>query len=398
MDEVPVPVAAETDYNIGAMYFPGWKPGHHIGWDKIKPFPRRKPLLGWYDESDPRVADWEIKWALEHGISFFAYCWYRGKNLGKPVRVEDLHLGHGLHEALFKSQYVDQFKFCIMWANHVPVVESLDDFKQHVIPFWINQYFLHGSYLKVHNKPILHIFDPWLLARDLGGIDAVKAAIEALNEACLKVGFDGAWTMARSQSFDRDELTNVKKMGFDYVFAYCWAPGFSETEPPPEQYPSRETAVRYQLDSMRRWQEMGILPFLPTATMGWDPKPWENAGCFWLRPENMLRFKLLPEDYRRVCEGVKEMMVEFPSTSLARRMLLLDNWNEWGEGHYISPHQEHGFDYLDVVRDVFTKAPIEHVDLRPEDVGMGPYGSEKTSSFSRFTKGGQRRVPGVGAS
>jgi len=54
-------------------------------------------------------------------------------------------------------------------------------------------------------------------------------------------------------------------------------------------------------------------------------------------------------------------------------MLLLDNWNEWGEGHYIAPYREYGFGYLDAVRKVCTSAPEPHEDLIPEDIGMGPY-------------------------
>ena len=54
-------------------------------------------------------------------------------------------------------------------------------------------------------------------------------------------------------------------------------------------------------------------------------------------------------------------------------MLLLDNWNEWGEGHYLAPYREYGFGYLDAVRRVFSDAPEAHDDLIPEDVGLGPY-------------------------
>ena len=62
-----------------------------------------------------------------------------------------------------------------------------------------------------------------------------------------------------------------------------------------------------------------------------------------------------------------------PATELGSKMLLLDNWNEWGEGHYIAPYREFGFGYLDAVRKVFGDAPEPHVDLIPEDIGMGPY-------------------------
>ena len=62
-----------------------------------------------------------------------------------------------------------------------------------------------------------------------------------------------------------------------------------------------------------------------------------------------------------------------PQQSLSSKLLLLDNWNEWSEGHYLAPHREYGFGYLDAVRKVFSDAPEEHVDLIPEDIGFGPY-------------------------
>jgi hypothetical protein len=69
----------------------------------------------------------------------------------------------------------------------------------------------------------------------------------------------------------------------------------------------------------------------------------------------------------------KEFIGTLPSRELGSRMLLLDNWNEWGEGHYIAPYREFGFGYLDAVRTVFSDASEPHLDLIPEDVGLGPY-------------------------
>ncbi len=97
------PRPAKTKYLVGAHYFPGWKEGTHFvpwpgetqawGWYKIEPYLNRTPLLGYYDEGSPEVADWEIKWALEHGISYFVYCWYRQRdNVGKPISVDTLRL------------------------------------------------------------------------------------------------------------------------------------------------------------------------------------------------------------------------------------------------------------------------------------------------------------------
>ena len=114
-DYVPPPEPATADRLIGAHYFPGWKPGAYRGWSVLADYPERKPVLGWYDESNPEVTDWEIKWALEHGIGFFVYCWYRDKeNAGKRVGVSDVRMGHAIHEGLFGCRHKEQFRFAIM--------------------------------------------------------------------------------------------------------------------------------------------------------------------------------------------------------------------------------------------------------------------------------------------
>jgi hypothetical protein len=68
-------------------------------------------------------------------------------------------------------------------------------------------------------------------------------------------------------------------------------------------------------------------------------------------------------------------MDALPSGHLGSKIILLDNWNEFGEGHYIAPHRQYGFGYLDAVRKVFTDAPEPHCDIVPQDVGLGPYDS-----------------------
>jgi hypothetical protein len=78
-------------------------------------------------------------------------------------------------------------------------------------------------------------------------------------------------------------------------------------------------------------------------------------------------------------------MDALPADSLGRRMVMIDNWNEWGEGHYIMPHRQHGFGYLDAIRAVFTEAPAAHEDLIPEDVGLGPYDSRFREHVAKET-------------
>jgi hypothetical protein len=146
-------------------------------------------------------------------------------------------------------------------------------------------------------------------------------------------------------------LKLMKDMGFDYTFAYCWGGGGT-----PQQ------SIDAQMNSIKKTQELGIIPEVVNVSQGFSG--WNDESSIW---------KIPPKDYEGLLRQAKDFISTFPSNQLGSKMLLLDNWNEWGEGHYIAPYREYGFGYLDAVRKVFSNAPEEHVDLIPEDIGLGPY-------------------------
>jgi hypothetical protein len=362
---VPPPQVAHSDYLVGCHYCPLWKQGSRSsGWELITPYPEREPVLGWYDEGSPEVADWEIKWCLEHGIQFFVYCWYRASQ-GGPV---EQNLGHAIHEGLFHARYESLFKWCIMWENqnkgHAGVA-SEEDFLNNLLPFWIETYFKRPSYLKIDNKPLLFIYRPEYLVDDLGSVEKVKQALGKAREACKQAGFDGLYILGEYRGTDPRPLQLMVDEGLDYAFQYCWPVGGN---------PAPDVAIKAQESYWRSWQQQNIIPFTLTLTMGWDSTPWHPTFSAWHLP---------PKDFETLCEDAKAFMQTMPEGSLGRKVVLLDNWNEFGEGHYIAPHREYGFGYLDAVRNAFTDAPEQHVDLVPDDVGLGPYDSlfKKTLQF-----------------
>jgi hypothetical protein len=107
---------------------------------------------------------------------------------------------------------------------------------------------------------------------------------------------------------------------------------------------------------------MGIIPEIVTVSMGWTG--WQDEGSIW---------KLSPKDFKTLCLKAKEFIKTLPSSQLGSKIILIDNWNEFGEGHYIMPHRHYGFGYLDAIREAFSDAPKEHIDLIPQDLGLGPY-------------------------
>ena len=360
-DYVPEPKPVDSERYVGMIYCPLWKPGDHYGWHMMeRSMPWRKPALGWYDESLPEVTDWEIKWNLEHGVDFLFYCWYRAYgNEGKPV---EQMLSHAIHDGLFKARYRDRIKFCIMWTNtHYSGIASLDDLMENLLPFWMENYFKRSNYLIIDNKPLLAVYDIRRLIKDLGDEAAVKDALNNMREACVSEGFDGLWITGESRHWWPDYLEIMAACGFDASFAYVWnnvPDGASE-----------EVARDTILSNQRKRIEWDLLPDIPTVSAMWDPSLWEQ----YVHNKKSAHYHMGPESFRRLCEEVKALTDALPKESLARRVILVDNWNEWGEGHYLAPCREHGFEYLDVLRDVFTNAPRTHTDLIPEDVGLGPY-------------------------
>jgi len=357
---IPEPVPAPTSMLVGAHHCPLWEADRPTMWLNLLKHPERTPALGLYSQEHPEVSDWETKWAVEHGVSFFIYCWYRTSQGGAVKTM----FGSAIHDALFKSRFVNQMKFTIMWENQArgkAGVADEQDLFSNLLPYWMENYFKHPSYLKVDNKPVLFIYRPEFLIDDLGGVPNVARAFARMRQVCREAGFDGLYLLGEYRGTDPQHLELMKSLGLDYTFAYCWhVPG----SPQPDQ------AVQAQMDSIRKTQELNVLPQVVTVSQAWSG--WQDEGSIW---------KIPPPQYEGLLRQAKEFTASLPKDQLGSRMLLLDNWNEWGEGHYIAPYREYGFGYLDAVRRVFSTSPDDHLDLLPEDIGRGPYDTAVRTYF-----------------
>lgn len=360
---VPVPVPAKTQYTLWTHYCALWKHGTHYGWKKIEPWPERKPLLSWYNEGTPEVADWHIKFMVEHGISGVIYCWYR-TSVNEPVKQS---LGHALDDGLLKARYLSMITFGIMWENGCAQgVSSTDDLMQNVLPFWIERYFSNPSYLRFNGRPILYIWQPARLREQLGGSENLRAALNLMRAECERRGLGGLYIVG-AQAQDKTSIEALAKEGWDATSAY--GNGWREPEKltvagnytcaPVEGFiDQQETIWRFKRD-------LNLLPDFRVAMMGWDPRPWHEKGFFW--SENTA------DKFRDLCQRAKASIDSTTGRAgLGTNTVLFCCWNEFGEGHYIEPTRGSGFAYLDAIRDVFCEAPKEHTDIIPQDVGLAP--------------------------
>jgi len=362
LDAVPPPRPVATDILVGAMHCPLWESGRLDLWRGVLRHPERMPALGLYDQGNPQVAEWEAKWALEHGISFFVYCWYRDGQ-GAAVRTR---FGRGLHDGLFKSRVAETMRFAIMWENQARGhggVEGESDLLDNLVPYWIETFFKRPNYLLVDGRPVLFVYDTEGFIRDLGGPGQAERAVEAMRDACRAAGLAGLTVIGEHRGFVPATLDSMRDIGVDASFAYCWhLPGS----------PDPDTAVAGQIAAMRAIRDRGVLPQVVTVSQGWSG--WHDEDTVWSIP---------PDGFERLLRHAKRIVTSQPADQLGSRMILLDNWNEWSEGHFIAPSRHYGFGYLDAVRNVFATAPGEHVDLLPEDVGLGPYDAAARAALAR---------------
>lgn len=342
---VPPPVPADTSpYLLGAIHCPLSDDGHR--WKSIARFPDREPALGWYDEGTPEVTDWEIKWALDHGISFFLTCWYRDRN--SPPSVVKPALGDWLHQGLPESRYGKQMRFALMFENGHQKFRgetSRDDLLDNLLPFWIENYFKRPNYLLIDGSPLFAIYDVNRFISDLGGPEEARAAIDAMRSACRDAGFEGLYLLGQSCWGGPQDLKNqvkaVHSAGMDNSFAYHW-PTFTgvfgaELRPAAEQVMMAQQSL---------WQDLPQ-PSIPTLSMGWDSEPWHFS-------ESRSQWRLNPAEFKVLCQRAKSLIDRRGPVTTAGRLILLDNWNEFGEGHYLMPTRGYGFGHLNAVREVFA--------------------------------------------
>lgn len=342
----PQPAALRGDCLLGVQSCSLWKEGDaYAGWDYVYPFAdRRKPLLGWYDEGNPEVADWEIKWQVEHGIQFEQYCWYRPNDaINYPIK--DGVLEHGIRDGLFNARYSHLKKFTIMYTNQGAGDTNPDDWQHHIIPYWIEYFFKDARYLKVDGKPVLAIYYPDFFLRDFGGVEGARRAIERLRDDCVQAGFPGVIVLMELRTSNRDVMQTMKAMGIDYCYAYTWGTGDVNRQ-------------RQENAAQRDVAEALGFRMLPSISMGWQTSPWDGTqdpGTGWAS---------VP-DFQALAQWARdEFMPTLPPDSLGRRMLMLANWNEFGEGHFLMPSNLAGFGYLDALREVFTEEGA-HQDVVP---------------------------------
>jgi len=362
---VPEPRPVNTALDVFMFCFPGWDSPSK--WTPIRSeAPERKPLLDWYDEANPECVDWQIKWAVENGISGFILDWYWNQG--------ELSLDHWLR-AYRKARYRDQLKLFLLWCDHGSRdVHSLDDVRR-LARYWINQVFSLPAYYRIDGRPVVALFAPDKLRVALGGSDGVRQALELCQTMAREAGYAGIAFLSANNNFPPEWAATLAAEGYSGGTTYH-EPGFDYHDCPSQQMRSYERQVR---TAPYKWLA-GLdahpqLAYYPVVDSGWDSRPWHGYRGSIVHGRTVSLFEEWLRQGRDFCREYK-----LP-------ILVLGPANEWGEGSYLEPCTEFGFGMYEAVRRVFGQGSpgAWPENLSPEDVGLGPYGFDMSAARTHWT-------------
>ena len=363
---IPEPRPVKSEYEIGAYYFPGWS--RRSGWDKVDATaPIRRPLLGYYDEANPEVVDWQIKWAVENGIQFFFVDWY--------WRAGQISLDHWV-KAFYRAKYKKYLKWAVMWANHNgPGTHSEADWRA-VTQFWLENYFKTPEYYQIDGKPVVVIWDPAVIDSDMiaeakkNGVElkpgeGLARAFQISRDLCVEAGLKGVYFVAMKWPEHATDSATIQKLAdatFDATTIYHDMHPGDKILANPKLYPYADV-VSSAPERWASWRDAGILPFIPNLSTGWDSRPWHGFRQTVVYGRDV-------ETFRKHCADYKE----FADQTGVKRFVLAP-LNEWGEGSYAEPNREFGFGMYEAIRDVFCEPGADGFppNFAPSEVGLGPY-------------------------
>ncbi len=355
------PVAPYSSYRLGAYYFPVMLDWDRSGWG-VRRVDYLRPLLGYYDESLPEVADWHIVWAVSHGVSWFAFDWYHNQGLD--------YLNDALEKGFLKSRFSQYMQFCIDWCNegHCTEFSPLDfgpETLRRVTRVWCERYFVQPNYLRIGNKPVVFIHVPIAVVNANGGWDGCRMALEGMRDVARSFGHAGMYIVAVHSN--TPFIADYQKGGFDAVAPYAY--GFRDVPRPGNgrSLPYEALLPRHGdcfAEALQQCRQRG-LGYIPAAWVGWDDAARSNQQS--IRTEGNT-----PAAFRRMIERLQS------GVDPNLRLALVEAWNEWGEGGSIEPEHDLGFGRLSAIRDVLTDARGPYTPPVPDEASVRRYHTDIT--------------------
>jgi lipopolysaccharide biosynthesis protein len=302
------------------------------------------PINGYYyDLSKKEDIIHQIDLAKEYGISGFVYYhyWFNGKLLlEKPCEI------------LKESSEVD-FNYCFCWANEqwtrtwdgkpgqVIMPQSfggLEDWKRHLD--YLLPFFKDTRYIIRDNKPLLFIYSA-------SRIPHFDEMIEYWNKEIRSYGFDGIYIIEFISTVNPNASSKHSEAVIEYEPMYSNRFGISNIMKL-KRLICKKLHITDYLNYDRIWNSLlkrnriyGDREILHGAFVGFDNSPRKGKAGLVLKYASPSKF----EKYLRSLVNVKRI-------NGSKEYIVINAWNEWGEGAILEPSEQDGYSYLNAVKRV----------------------------------------------
>lgn len=309
----------------------------------------KHPLSGnYYDLLERKTVEWQTDLAKQFGLDGFVYYHYyfEGKLLlEKPA------------ENLLEWKDINQqFFFC--WANHhwykgtgtqrTILMEQgygdPSDWERHfeyLLPF-----FRDKRYEKKDNKPLFMLFMPCF--------EEKHPMMTFFNEKCKSVGFDGICII---EAFAERPITGQIKKFEDDCSEYCEYIYFREPNISLNHYRSlhpfknlQYLLLRHGINFSRKvctFKGESLYEYMNTFELNRMTHKKVMHGIFF-------EWDNTPRHKRRgyiIFPPKKETFLKYMDEIKDDDYVIINAWNEWGEGMVMEPSEEYGYRYLKWISD-----------------------------------------------
>ena len=301
----------------------------------------------YYDLLEKRVMERQVRMAHKAGIAGFCFYhyWFNGRKiLEKPVENY--------------LQWTDlRQKFCLSWDNAPwirtwsnidgndwnPIGDQLSEkteqsvlieqeygnkeqWKQHfdyLLPFFSDQ-----RYIKINGKPVFIIYRPDI-------IPCFDRMMRCWKELAKKSGFKGLYIIVTNPRSDYERIADGVLL---YEPGYTW-----NNEIVTRQTIDNSGPVLYEFDEI--WRKILLrrnkckLPFFLGAFAGYDDSPRRGKDSCVVLNSTAQKFALY-----------LKLLLKKSESNKYGSYIFITAWNEWGEGAYLEPDEQNGYNYLNACR------------------------------------------------
>jgi len=332
---------------LGMYYFGQWSPTVFNAlncatvdnwWGCIKPYPDRKPLLGWYDNNDVSIVNQQLAWMADYGIDFVSIAWYWR---GKPDASEAPILTY------LKTANKTRVPYTLMWANHDGYPKSHDDWDA-LVTHWLTKHIFDESgkprqeYFYIDGKPAVFIFNGGELMpqSQASGFASVADMLNYARDKAKAKGLKGIYFVGGQITASAiPALSPLQSYGLDAITAYNYN-GISQIS-----YADFDRGYRGQWDSILANPALGNIPYFLPMSSGADESPWRNGVA-----NNRMSTPDQFETHLRA--GYAKITANMDKT---KKFGMFCCWNEYGEGSIIEPTEHYGMENLQRIQNVFRK-------------------------------------------